>query len=189
MNTFQRWWMNALPHRWHLRRHVPKYLRKSPDPFRGEVLEVGAGSGWTSRLILETCPQVELTATDLDPTAKAELEDLRRVYGRRLNMKEANIMKLPFDRDSFDIVLAVNVIPFLPSFGVRKALQQLIRVTRPGGLIGISDHLLFFWARHSHREVIEEVLAHENCEILVADGYGRFDIWARKAYPIKHPEA
>ncbi|MEX1112531.1 MAG: class I SAM-dependent methyltransferase [Candidatus Andersenbacteria bacterium] len=188
MNTFQRWWMNAFPHRWHLRRHVPKFLRLSPEQFRGEVLEVGAGGGWTSRQVLETCPQVELTATDIDPGARNEFEALRTTYGRRLKMREANAMKLPFDRDSFDIVLAINIVPFLPPFGVRKALQEFIRVTRPGGLIGVSDHLLFSISRHSRRGVIEDILTAENCDILVAQGDGWYDIWARKAYPINQQE-
>lgn len=185
MNTFSRWWMNAWPHRWHVRHHIPRFIRKCPEQFRGEVLEVGAGMGWTSRQILETCPQVELTAIDTDQGAGAEFDSLRQKYGRRLNMREANVMKLPFDRDSFDIVLAVNTIPFLPPFGMKKAIQELIRVTRPGGLIGISDQLIFSFSRHSRRVVVEEILTQEDCEVVIADGGGRYDIWARKSYPIK----
>jgi hypothetical protein len=73
--------MNSWPHRWRLKATVPRFLRNCLEPFRGEVLEIGAGSGWTSRQILETFPQVELTATDIDPDATKAFEQLRHVAG------------------------------------------------------------------------------------------------------------
>lgn len=185
MSRWQTWWINTWPHRWHLRRHVPKFLRACPDPVRGEVLEIGAGHGWTSQQILRTFPQVELTATDIDRNAADTFTKLRQDYGRRLKLKEANVLKLPFDRDSFDIVIAINVVGQLRSYGVRKALQELLRVTRPGGLIGISDHSYFLLPLHAKRSDIEEILQVEDCEIAYARGGGRYDLWIRKRYPIE----
>ena len=193
LSKFEQWWLNAWPHRLHVRRFVPKVLRACPDPFRGEVLEVGAGSGWSSRMILDTFPQVELTASDLDPKTKNKFERLRSKYGQRLIFKQANLMNLPFDRESYDIVLAMHVLHF--SFDLRAAVRQFVRVLRPGGLLGIGDFnpkyhrgllkRMFAASSLPWRKMMEDMLVEEGCEILVSQGELHYFIWARKPYPIK----
>lgn len=184
LNRFQKWWINAWPHRWHVRQHVPRFLKSSPDPFRGEVLEVGAGQGWTSRQILDTFPQVELTATDIEQEALDTYSQLRQKYGRRLRLKQADIFKLPFDRDSFDIVIAVSVMSHLSPEDAIRALHEIIRVTRPGGLIGISDFVKFAKTGHAQRQHIEEAIKQEAAEVIYASGDTQFDLWIRINYPI-----
>lgn len=184
-SAFQRFWVNAWPHRWRLHRHVPKFLKASPEPFRGEVLEIGAGRGWTSRQILETHPQVELTATDIDPRHQKYFEGLREIYGRRLKAREANVLKLLFDRDAFDVVIAINVLHYLQPYGVQKAVQEIIRVTRSGGLIGISDSTLLSPFATRNCELVERILQDEGCEILYHKTGNYYDIWARNPYPIE----
>lgn len=185
LNSFQRWWVNAWPHRWRLRRHIPRFLRNCPEPFRGEVLEIGAGRGWTSRRILETFPQVELTATDVDQDATKTFTRLQTDYGRRLKVKEANVYKLPFDRGSFDIVLAIGVLPYLRPYAVRKALQEILRVVRPGGLIGLCDYTILPITRSLSRQSVEAILREEGCTISYGKGGSRYDIWAQKQYPVQ----
>lgn len=192
LTKFEQWWLSAWPHRWHIRRQVPRFLKSCPEPFRGEVLEVGAGAGWTSQRILETFPQVELTATDINTQVLAHFEQLRTTYGQRLKFKQANILELPFDRASFDIVIAVYVMHHLED--VTRGVQQLLRVLRPGGLLGILDARqqysegvaawLFRSANTIGRESLERTLASESCELLVAQGDHRYTLWARKAYPV-----
>lgn|GEM_PF-2246663 len=192
LSGFERWWLNAWPHRWHVRRFVPKLLKACPEPFRGEVLEVGAGSGWSSRRILDTFPQVELTATDVDPRSIGSFEKLRGQYGQRLIFKQANLMKLPFDRGAFDVVLAIHVLHY--AYDLRGGIRQFIRVVRPGGLLGLSDvnpkyqrgpfSNLFSASSMPTRKLLEEMLIEEGCEILSSHGELHYYIWARKPYPI-----
>lgn len=179
-----RWWVNAWPHRWYLRRQVPTFLRSCPDPFRGEVLELGSGRGDTSQKILETFPQVELTAVDVDAGAARYFTALERKYGRRLKVKQANMFSLPFDRDAFDIVIAINVFPHIQPFSLRKAMQESLRVLRPGGLIGVSDRALVRPHYGATREALEDILSEEECDVLSADGGRYYDFWARKPYPV-----
>ena len=176
LSWFERWWLSAWPHRLHIRGCVPKFLAASPEPFRGEVLEVGAGAGWTSQQILETYPQVELTATDLDPRATTSFRHLQEKYGHRLKVREADILELPFDRASFDVVIAVHVMHHLAD--AESAIQQFLRILRPGGMIGIADEE----RRHHTRRDIERALATEEAEIKVSEGNGHFMVWATKPY-------
>ena len=190
LSYFERWWLNSWPHRLHIQRYVPKLLKSSPAPIVGEVLEVGAGSGWSSRRVLETFPQVELTAIDVDPRAAKSFAKLKEKYGRRLKFSEADVMHLPHDRASFDFVLAIHVlhqVEHLP-----QALRELIRVLRPGGLIGIADenqHLVvgplrWLWpALHRiNAKELTETLEAEGAEIVSSVGTVHFSIWARKPY-------
>ena len=185
---FFRWWVNALPHRWQLRRQVPQFLRSSPEPFRGEVLELGAGRGWTSRQILETFPQVELTAVDIDSEATKHFSELESQYGRRLKVLQANIFQLPFDRESFDLVIAINVFAHLKPYSMRKAVEEALRVLRPGGLLGVSDHVLFRPSSKEHRDGLYRILEEEGCDILKPPIATMYDVWARKPYPVSPEE-
>ena len=192
LTKFEQWWLNAWPHRLHIRRRVPRFLKSCPEPFRGQVLEVGAGAGWTSQRILETFPQVELTATDIDPQVHEQFKRLQGKYGQRLKFAQADILELPFDRNSFDIVLAVHVIHHLED--VTRGLQQLLRVLRPGGLLGILDAdqqysegiARWLWRSRTaiNRSVLEGILRAEDCQLRVSVGNHRYTLWAQKAYPI-----
>jgi SAM-dependent methyltransferase len=186
-HRFFHWWVNALPHRWYLRRQVPRFLRACPDPFRGEVLELGSGRGNTSQKILETFPQVELTAVDVDARAAEQFIRLEAKYGRRLKVKQANMFALPFDRDAFDMVIAINVFPHIQRFSLRKAILESLRVLRPGGLVGVSDHILVRPHLAATRATVEEILEAEDCKVLHATGGHHYDLWARKAYPVEPP--
>lgn len=173
VSRLQRWWLDWWPHRVHIRRYVPRLLKACPEPFRGQVLEVGSGSGWTSRRILETFPQVELTATDVDGHAWRGFEALRDRYGRRLTFQQADLLSLPFDRASFDIVLAIHVLHRIDD--QRTAIRQFLRVLRAGGLIGIGGV-------RPKVGMLEHLLQEEGAKVLRSRGGMHYYIWARKPY-------
>ena len=181
LNAFQKWWNNALPHRLHIRRHVPKFLSTCPDPLRGEILELGAGHGWTSRTILETFPHVELTCAEVDTAATGRFRDLQATYGTRLKIQEADIRHLPFDRESFHVVIAINTIGYIDEAEVRGVLREALRVLRRGGLLGISDMTVARMPSLARCALVEKVLLEEGCELEYIKKGARFSLWARKA--------
>lgn len=157
---------------------MKQLLSLCPEPVRGEVLEVGAGYGWTSRRILDNYPQVELTATDIDRDATDEFAGLEKDYGKRLKVLEADLRSLPFDRAMFDIVIAANVLQRLEDPG--EGVRQMLRVVRPGGLVGLVGNVKLL-----PRERIVDFLAEEDCKVEVVRGGGIYLIWARKAFPVE----
>ena len=193
LSKFQQWWINALPHRIHIKRYIPKLLRRSPEPFRGEVLEVGAGRGWTSRQVLETFPQVELTASDINPNISRTFARLQQHYGSRLRFKQADLLNLPFDRSSFDIVIGAHVMHHIKA--PDQAIRQMLRVLRPGGLLGLTNQnqyyivgpLKLLWRPTTliSRPDLEAIIKREGAEIVISEGDAHFIIWARKPYPVK----
>lgn len=182
LSAWQRWWMGAWPHRLRVFFRVPQFLRVCPMPFRGEVLEVGAGKGWTSRRILETFPQVELTAVDVDQAVVETFDRLIHEYGNRLHVQQANAEKLPFDRSKFDFVLAINVMGHLTEKERQDTLLECLRVLKPGGLLGMSEAFPFVGSHEQIWEELKRSLADEDCEVVYASTKRGFDVWARKGY-------
>lgn len=183
VSAAQRRWLNSAPHRWYIRRQVPRFLKACPEPFRGQVLEVGAGAGATSQRILETFPQVELTATDIDTAANNKFAQLQGRYGRRLKVQAADVLHLPFDREAFDFVLAINVLPHLDAGQLPTAVEQMMRVLRAGGLLGLST-TVWPWLKKTSAVEIEKLLTNNQCVITYRKGEASYDIWARKSYPV-----
>jgi SAM-dependent methyltransferase len=181
MNVIQKWWNNAFPHRLHIRTHVPKFLSTCPDQIHGHVLELGAGHGWTSQTILQTFPQVELTAAEVDESAQEVFQALQETYGKRLSIQQADIRALPFDRESFDVIIAINTIGYIPDTDVPIVIREALRVLKQGKLFGISDAAISNMPSHARRLLVEQTLLSEGCELEYVRKSRRFSLWARKA--------
>ncbi len=180
---WQRFWFNTFLYRLYVRLIVPSFLKSCPQPVRGQVLEVGAGRGWTSRWILETFPQVELTAIDINPEYVVVLKKFEEIYGRRFKAVQGDAESLPFDREMFDMSLSINALGMFPAEKRQQAVRELLRTIRPGGLIGMYEGSLLL-PSGLKREVIEKVLREDGCDIISGVGVRHFAIWARKPYPV-----
>jgi SAM-dependent methyltransferase len=97
------------------------------------VLDVAAGTGNAS--IPAAQKGAEVTASDLTPElleagrARADSE------GLELEWKEADAEHLPFEDESFDVVMSSIGAMFAPFH--QDVADELVRVCRPGGTIGM----------------------------------------------------
>ena len=98
-----------------------------------KVLDVAAGTGNAS--IPAAQRGAEVTASDLTP----ELFDAGRARagseGVELEWVEADAENLPFDDESFDVVMSCIGAMFAPQH--QRVADELVRVCRPGGTIGM----------------------------------------------------
>ena len=97
------------------------------------VLDVAAGSGNVALRAAERGATV--TACDITPE---QLELGRReaeARGLEIEWVEADAQALPFPDDAFDVVTSAAGAIFAPDH--RAVARELIRVTRPGGTIGM----------------------------------------------------
>ena len=94
------------------------------------VLEVAAGSGVVPRALASRLSGgCRYVVSDINP---AMLECARqRSSEDRLEWREANAMSLPFEDESFDIVLCQFGVMFFPDH--IKGFSEILRVLRPGG--------------------------------------------------------
>jgi len=104
------------------------------------VLDVGCGTGVISFLALQkgaakvVCGDISNYMLEVART-KAD----RFSYGAdRINFRQLDAESLPFEDASFDVVVTGMTLGLLPDPG--KAVAEMVRVLRPGGLLSIGAH-------------------------------------------------
>ncbi|HET7820695.1 MAG TPA: methyltransferase domain-containing protein [Ornithinibacter sp.] len=97
------------------------------------VLDVGCGTGNLTRAVAERWPGCQVVGVDPSvPFVEAARERAGLVASRvRFEVGEAG--NLPLDDDSVDAAVALLVLTFVPD--ADRAVAQMRRVTRPGGVL------------------------------------------------------
>jgi SAM-dependent methyltransferase len=127
----------------------------APQP--GEsVLDIGCGTGSLSRLLAQwTGGANPITAVDISPYLLREAAALAAEdgLGGAITFAPGSAEALPFPDAGFDAAFAVTV---LEECDAERALAEIVRVTKPGGRIGIvvrASDLPPVW----HMELPEEI--------------------------------
>ena len=104
----------------------------TPEPLPyGTALELGAGTGFFSLNLKQAGVLDEVHVTDLSPgmveAAKANAETL----GFSVEGRVADAERIPYDDNTFDVVVGHAVIHHIPD--VEAAFAEMLRVLKPGG--------------------------------------------------------
>lgn len=107
-----------------------------------KLLDVGAGSGSISATLARAIqPDGHVTATDRDPTILPRAQVLAERTGAavagNMTFRQADVFALPFADASFDVTHCHQVLTHLPR--PADALREMLRVTRPGGLVAARE--------------------------------------------------
>lgn len=97
------------------------------------VLDVAAGTGNAS--LPAAAQGAPVTASDLTPELLQQGRRRAEAQGLHLEWTEADAEHLPFDDASFDVVMSSIGVMFAPHH--QAAADELVRVCRPGGTIGL----------------------------------------------------
>ncbi len=95
-------------------------------------LELGAGTGYFSLNLLQAGVISEATCTDISPGMVATLAGNAARLGLDVEAQVADAEALPFDDNSFDLVLGHAVLHHLPDLD--QAWREIHRVLAPGGV-------------------------------------------------------
>ena len=99
------------------------------DKKYNDILEIACGTGRVTKHLASSVRHNTITATDLNPdminVAKEKVQD------KNIKWMAADAMELPFDDNSFDLVVIQFGIMFFPD--KPKGLSEAYRVLRPGG--------------------------------------------------------
>jgi ubiquinone/menaquinone biosynthesis C-methylase UbiE len=97
----------------------------------GTALELGAGTGFFSLNLKQAGVLDDVHVTDLSPgmveAARANAERL----GFRVEGRVADAERIPYDDNTFDVVVGHAVIHHVPD--VEAAFREVLRVLKPGG--------------------------------------------------------
>jgi DNA-binding transcriptional MerR regulator len=106
-------------------------------PQNARVLEVGCGTGKLWYKNKENIDEnLDITLSDFSKgmlkSTKEKLKELKHNF----NYEEINVENIPYEDESFDIVIARHMIYFSPN--IEKALAEIKRVLVPGGIAYIT---------------------------------------------------
>ena len=117
-----------------LRRRAKWILEKIKSKNPKSILDVGCGDGFYLYLLCELFPKPKIVGIDKDKNAlKSAAINLK---DKNLKIKHGDIYNLNFSDNSFDIILASEILEHLKDDF--KGLKEIYRVLRPGGLVLIS---------------------------------------------------
>lgn len=115
---------------------VGETLCEAVDVRSGQrVLDVAAGNGNAS--LAAARRWCDVTTTDYVPALLERARERARAEALALSLREADAEALPFDAESFDVVLSTFGVMFTPD--QERAAQELVRVCRRGGRIGLAN--------------------------------------------------
>jgi ubiquinone/menaquinone biosynthesis C-methylase UbiE len=102
----------------------------------GEVLEVAVGTG---RNLPFYPADVRLTGVDLSPAMLQIARQRADELGRAVDLREGDAHALSYPDGSFDTVVCTFSLCNIPD--ERRAIAEMHRVLRPGGLLVLADHV------------------------------------------------
>jgi ubiquinone/menaquinone biosynthesis C-methylase UbiE len=109
-----------------------RFLAWLDAPPNARWLDVGCGTGAFTRLILDRGAPARVSA--IDPSPQQVEHAARAVGAARADFRVGSAVDLPFQANEFDVVVSALVIHFIADRP--KGFREMLRVTRPGGLIG-----------------------------------------------------
>ena len=104
------------------------------------ILDVGCGEGFTLNKLLENKIGERLEGVDFQ---KSAIEIGKKVH-TYLALKQGNIYKLEYKNNSFDLVIATEVLEHLKD--PKKGLKELVRISKKYLLLSVPNEPFFMGA-------------------------------------------
>jgi ubiquinone/menaquinone biosynthesis C-methylase UbiE len=115
-----------------VKRKLRKALGRRTEPFE-RALEIGAGTGYFTLNLMRAGLVREGVCTDISAGMLDELARSADRLGLRVETACCDAEALPFDDESFDLVVGHAILHHVPD--LHRAFREFHRVLRPGGEI------------------------------------------------------
>ena len=101
---------------------------------RAQVLDCGVGNGSLS-IALDSLMKDPLGFHAIDTSAEmlVQAKSVMQHAGLDPDLQQADVMSLPYEDQSFYVVMAAHVLEHLPD--PQRALAEMVRVLKPGGTV------------------------------------------------------
>ena len=90
-------------------RYLEKALSGIPEDFSGKLLEVPVGTGVLTMPVYRDLPDADITCLDYSENMMASAQEKAKAIGiKNITFLQGDVGSLPFEDESFDIVLSLN---------------------------------------------------------------------------------
>lgn len=94
-----------------------------------------------------------VTKTDINPEEKISIKE-----HKKLKFEQIDGTDMPYENNTFDMVYSISVIEHIYR-GYEQALQEMVRVCKPGGLVYISTPVS---RKHEEEWIEDEIYSHQH---------------------------
>lgn len=109
---------------------VPAFQKKYGLTKESSLLDVGCGKGFMMHDFAELIPGITVKGIDISQYGiDNTIEDMKG------HVQVANARKLPFEDNSFDLVISINTVHNLAIDECKQALREIMRVTREDAFV------------------------------------------------------
>jgi 2-polyprenyl-3-methyl-5-hydroxy-6-metoxy-1,4-benzoquinol methylase len=108
-----------------------EWIQQLGFPISARILEVGCGAGLISLALARKGHFVDALDSTTAMLHMTRSDAVNEGLQDRIRIHVADVHALPFDAQTFDLVIAIGVLPWLHS--ERLAVQEMQRVLKPGG--------------------------------------------------------
>ena len=113
-------------------RYIERALSGIPGDFSGKLLEVPVGTGILTMPVYRELPEADITCLDYSADMMGAAKRRAEALGiRNISFRQGDVGVLPFEDESFDIVLSMNGFHAFPD--KEAAYRETFRVLKPGG--------------------------------------------------------
>ena len=113
--------------------YLTRALSGIPEDFSGKLLEVPVGTGVLTMPVYKELPNAEITCLDYSADMMAAAQKRAEAAGlQNVGFLQGDVGSLPFEDESFDIVLSLNGFHAFPN--KEAAYRETCRVLKKGGV-------------------------------------------------------
>jgi ubiquinone/menaquinone biosynthesis C-methylase UbiE len=115
-------------------------LLEQADPQPGQrILDLGCGTGTLAILTASAQPDAKVIGVDGDPEILKRARAKAKSARLGVHFDHGLSTELPYDDESFDLVLSTLVFHHLTGAHKRRTVSEIARVLKPGGELHVGD--------------------------------------------------
>ena len=148
-----------------------------------KILDCGAGGRYPKLGLLEKYGYNELYGIDISDDSLESTTRFAKENNIEMHLQKANMKEIPFEDNAFDAVYSYNTIFHMTKKEIHQAVNEMIRVLKPGGIgfinfIDIDDDIHKsaneqapgeFVEIYDGEKVVHTLLTEDECEIMLKE--------------------
>lgn len=114
---------------------IPDFIKHYHLTSKSSILDIGCGKGFMMHDFIDVLPGLHIRGVDISKYAREyALPDVK------LLIRLGNAKNLPYPDHSFDLVISINTIHNLPLKDCKKALKEIMRVSKKHAFITVDAY-------------------------------------------------